>query len=154
MLHVDGCLGGFHVEELLSGDGIAEHDADAAEGLGEFFSDGPKVEWAFEGGGHDDGFGATDDELHAFLETVEFAIGGASAFGEDEEHLLVFEEVDGVAEAFDVVVFLIDGDGVDGSNVGAEKFVAKERGACKGVEVTVRDAHADERWVDEGLVVA
>lgn len=110
--------------------------------------------------GEDGDFGFGDDEPSAWLAALEMAVGGAGAFGEDDDAFPFFEETDDGFEAGEACAVLVDGDDVEFGEepacegVGVEGFAGEVvDGVVEGSADEGRVEVADVIGADEGWAV-
>ncbi len=135
---VEGFVGAvFH--QFFVRDDLAVLDADWGAGEADFAADGPAVEGAGDGDGLDGALGAADDEGGATFELVDETVGGARAFGEDEDGAAGFEAAEDFADGRGVAGVVLDGDRVEEGDEPGEGLEPKEAGAAEELEVAVGD---------------
>lgn len=140
--------------ERTEGNGVSEVDAEAlSPKKRECAVARPSVERSIDGDGDDWAFGAGEQEPGAALEGLEFAVGRAGAFGEDEDAAPGVEFADGAADGDGVAVFFVNRDGVEACDDPGQEGVFEEADAGDGDDVAVWERAADRGWVKMGLVV-
>ena len=102
--------------------------------------------------GEDGDFCFGDDEPGAWLAALEIAIGGAGAFGEDDDAFPFFEETDDGFESGEACAVLVDGDDVEFGEEPACEGVGVEGFAGEVVDGVV-EGSADEGRVEVADVI-
>ena len=101
--------------DLRGPDGFAPADVDHA-GARQRALPGPGVESAVEGHWHQRHRGAAGNGAEAGLHGVNFAIGRASAFREEQHHFAALDALERFLQSAQTAAIAVDGNGVQGPN--------------------------------------
>ena len=132
---------------------MATHDINGQLDIGVFFVVRPYFVGSVDDHGEDGCLAFSGDEFKAVFEGLEVSIECSLAFGEEDDDSILYKSSDGDANGRGPWIFLIDGEGVDGSQEASEHWVIEEAFFSHEVTLSIEE-HSAQKGIEITLMVA